>query len=128
MSTHSKSDVRAALVRWVAALNGRGHRTLVTEALARGAVVERVVPGFQKEAGGELHGMLAVARWMKRTPEDAAFSLDRTAIALDGEEATARWTLRLGAFTNHGRWTVQLAEDGRIRRIVHAPDPLPEPT
>ncbi len=130
LNTGIPAAVHAAFDRWLAALatreGGDALDAAVAAACSDSVVVE--LHGFHAARGtvtATLCGGREVATWSARAPAQTRFWLDGAIAAVDAGWR-ARYRLEIDEFVNGGWWTLWLADDGRISRLAHAPDDLPD--
>lgn len=120
------SDKQVAFDRWLLALSTFGDPEAVRAITREDSRVER--HGWDSARGRTLEtftGPQEIAAWCARSPRNARFSL-ASPPEPQGDELVARYTVRIGDYENHGTWRARLHADGRIARLVHQPDDLPD--
>jgi len=122
-----------AFTSWVKALNQRTEVHHLDEALAEGCTVERF--GYHEQRGQCLETFSspdAIRAWFNRAGEHLTFSLDGDVQDSPGApdapalQFAVRYHRTWHQFEGGGWWHINLNEDGRITRLLHMPDDLPD--
>lgn len=125
----TRTRLRRSAQAWVRALNNHGDLDLVSSAVTPRGIVWRFVADEPDTAPQRIAGVAVVARWLASAPTKTRFSLVPGSLELSADDANAglvRYRVKVGEFENFGTWTLTLAADGRIKRLEHRPDPVPE--
>lgn len=122
-----ETEVRGALLRWIAALNAQGKRDTVGVALSAAITIHRYLPGATTPVAS-FSGLTAAQEWVARTPPECQFTLVEGTITTrdDAGYNRAQYQIRSGDFVNHGWWRFKLSPEARFYELHHMPDPLPE--
>ncbi|MBM4343796.1 MAG: hypothetical protein FJ100_10520 [Deltaproteobacteria bacterium] len=117
-----------ALRAWVAALNAYGNRSATGRVMADEVVIER--GGFGAERGRvvqTIRGLDAANAWLRMTRHVVTFSADEATLHSQGRGWSARYRLTApDDFCGGGLWQFELDGHGRIVRLQHWPDDLPD--
>lgn len=117
---------RQAAQAWVRALNQKGPPAAIHTLFTPRAVVLRFIADEPESQPERIAGHGGIARWVSLSPGKARFSLvPRSLSRLDDGRVEVGYRVKVGEFENFGRWTLTFAEDGRIRRLEHRPQPVP---
>ncbi len=127
MSTRDPAAATLALERWLDALRGFGASEPVVAAMADDAEVLRFGWDDRRGVLGErFRGHDEIAAWCGRSPREVRFDLAEPPVPGPDDTWIARYRISLGDFRNHGNWQLRLADDGRIARLEHQPEDLPQ--
>ena len=116
-------EVEAVIARWCDALNAREDRALVMAAVTPNASIWRYVGDERRQ---EVVGHEAIAAWLAQSPAGVCFSARGPVTA--GADGTwcQPYAIEVDDFYNQGLWVLEVADDGRIQRLEHRPQPLDE--
>lgn len=130
MSTDTpRQRMRVAARAWVRALNAPGDADALASAITARCVVLRYVADEPDTPPERIAGVRTIGRWTALSPAKTRFSLvGPIAMSPDATRpvGTVGYRVRVGQFENFGAWTLTLAPDGRIRKVEHRPEPVPE--
>lgn len=124
MNEQQDSAAQAA-ERWLEAVRSRGPGDALARAAAPEVVVERyhwAPPALAKRYSGQAE----VGAWLAMSPARLVWSLEGPVQPGADGAWEVRYGVAVGDFFNTGLWRFWLDAEGRLLRLEHRPEDLPE--